>query len=172
MMLNTKTRRNIVFVVVAVVLLFGRIGALSAQDTAAQDPSQEDSFLEWVEWMTQELAKYAPSFFFSFAAGLASVIVIWILFFRCREKKVRRLLLAPGILLPLHMLGHLPILWVFLYLFINPFLLVAMIPYIIISIKRKDRALGAVTALCCLYLILGIFSAYQLTCMIAHAYST
>ena len=53
MMSNTKMRRNIVFAVVAVVLLFGRIGALSAQDTAAQDPSQEDSFLELVERMTK-----------------------------------------------------------------------------------------------------------------------
>ena len=103
------------------------------------------------------------------AVGIAGSIVIFVLMVRIPEN--RRRLLPLGILLPLHMLGHLPILWVFRYLFINPFLLVAMIPYIIISIKRKDRALGAVTALCCLYLILGIFSAYQLTCMIAHAYS-
>ena len=119
-----------------------------------------------------EIIATFPLLAVTFALGLAGVIVLWGSFCRSRDRDTRAFLRPIGILLPLHMLGHLPILWVFLYLFINPFLLVAMIPYIIISIKRKDRALGAVTALCCLYLVLGIFSAYQLTCMIAHAYST
>ena len=108
-----------------------------------------------------EIIATFPLLAVTFALGLAGVIVLWVSFCRNRDRDTRAFLLPIGILLPLHMLAMLTLFLTVFYLFINPFLLIAMLPCIVAAFVRKNGVLGTVAAICVPYLILGIAAGFQ-----------
>ena len=109
-----------------------------------------------------EIIATFPLLAVTFAIGLADVIVLWVSFCRNRDRDTRAFLLPIGILLPLHMLVMLTLFLTVFYLFINPFLLIAMLPCIVAAFVRKNSVLGTVATICVLYLILGIAASLQI----------
>lgn len=108
-----------------------------------------------------EIIATFPLLAVTFAIGLGGVIVLWGSYIRCRERDTRAFLLPIGVLLPLHMLVMLTLFLTVFYLFINPFLLIAMLPCIVAAFVRKNGVLGTVAAICVLYLVLGIAASLQ-----------
>lgn len=108
-----------------------------------------------------EIIATFPLLAVTFALGLAGVIVLWGSFCRSRDRDTRAFLRPIGILLPLHMLVMLTLFLTAFYMFINPFLLIAMLPCTVAAFVRRNSILGTAAAICVLYLILGIAAGFQ-----------
>ena len=102
-----------------------------------------------------EIIAAFPLLAVTFAIGLAGVIVLWGSFCRSRDRDTRAFLLPIGVLLPLHMLVMLTLFLTVFYLFINPFLLIAMLPCIVAAFVRKNGVLGTVAGFACCILSWG-----------------
>ena len=158
---NAKTKPNWILagkIALAVACVLACVGSmwLSANRTAAMfdlDPWQE--FLKNLRFEFHFMWRDSPPFTAAGVIGLAGTVVLWVLFFRCRDMVTGLILLPMCILLPLHLVWANPLIMV--YTFLNPLLLLMLAPAAIesFSSRKRFRYLGTATAICAVYLVLS-----------------
>ena len=145
-------------IALAVACVLACVGSmwLTANRTAAMfdhDPWQE--FLKNLTFEFHFMWRDSPPFTAAGVIGLAGTVVLWVLFFLCRDMVTGLILLPMCILLPLHLVWANPLIMV--YTFLNPLLLLMLAPAAIESFasRKRFRYLGTATGICAVYLVLS-----------------
>ena len=131
------------------------------------------SFLGIGQWIMlwesmQDWARDIPLFLAAFLTMSIGTVVLWVLFFQCKDENARPILLPMCFLPPVHFLLGIVGKMLLFSLWINPVLFLLLVPAMIVSFTSRKRFLYlgpaflicaaylVLTFLCCAYLLMGL----------------
>ena len=131
------------------------------------------SFLGLGQWRLPwesmcDWARDIPLFLAAFLTMSVGTVVLWVLFFQCKDEDARMLLLPMCFLPPVHFVLSIVGKMLMFSLWINPVLFLLLVPAMIVSFTSRKRFLYLGTAsvicaaylvltfLCCAYLLMGV----------------
>ena len=131
------------------------------------------SFLGLDQWRLlwesmQDWARDIPLFLAAFLTMSVGTVVLWVLFFQCKDKDARVYLFPMSFLLPAHFVLSIVGKMLMFSLWINPLLFLMLVPAMIVSFTSRKRFLYlgpaslicaaylVLTFLCCAYLLMGL----------------
>ena len=113
-------------------------------------------------------ARDLPLFLAAFLTMSVGTVVLWVLFFQCKDENARPILLPMCFLPPVHFLLGIVGKMLMFSLWINPVLFLMLVPGMIVSFTSRKRFLYlgtasvicaaylVLTVLCCAYLLMGL----------------
>lgn len=102
-------------------------------------------------------ARDLPLFLAAFLTMSVGTVVLWVLFFQCKDEDARMLLLPMCFLPPVHFVLSIVGKQLFmLSLYINPILFLMLVPVMVVSCTSRKRFLylGPASLICAAYLVL------------------
>ena len=131
------------------------------------------SFLGLDQWrlLWESMCDWArdlPLFLAAFLTMSVGTVVLWVLFFQCKDEDARMLLLPMCFLPPVHFVLSIVGKMLMFSLWINPILFLLLVPAMIVSFTSRKRFLYlgpaflicaaylVLTFLCCAYLLMGV----------------
>ena len=101
-------------------------------------------------------ARDLPLFLAAFLTMSVGTVVLWVLFFQCRDEDTRPILFPMCFLLPIHFLLSIVGKMLMFSLWINPILFLMLLPGMIVSFTSRKRLLylGTASVICAAYLVL------------------
>lgn len=101
-------------------------------------------------------ARDLPLFLAAFLTMSVGTVVLWVLFFQCKDKDARVYLFPMSFLLPAHFVLSIVGKMLMFSLWINPLLFLMLIPAVIVSFTSRKRFLylGPASLICAAYLVL------------------
>ena len=113
-------------------------------------------------------ARDIPLFLAAFLTMSVGTVVLWVLFFQCKDENARPILFPMCFLPPVHFLLSIVGKLLMFSIWINPILFLMLVPGMIVSFSSRKRFLYLGTAsvicaaylvltfLCCAYLLMGL----------------
>ena len=101
-------------------------------------------------------ARDLPLFLAAFLTMSVGTVVLWVLFFQCKDEDARLSLFPMCFLLPMHFVLSIVGKMLMFSLWINPVLFLMMVPGMIVSFTSRKRFLylGPASVICAAYLVL------------------
>ena len=151
-------------------MLTGRIAAAAV---CVLVTFQSLSYLGIEQWSMlwesmQDWARDIPLFLAAFLTMSVGTVVLWVLFFQCKDENARPILLPMCFLPPVHFVLSIVGKMLMFSIWINPILFLLLVPAMIVSFTSRKRFLYlghasvicaaylVLTFLCCAYLLMGL----------------